>query len=189
MKCSRQILSFTFLITVVMLSCKKKEQTAKTCINNGYFKFLKLGNKWIYDDSSSLGFTQTIMNIDSDETWTIGELKKRSYDEFLFLFSYKECNDWLYFSYPSNSMSQKYFPAKRNIGLKWTASSSDTTFTTYEVIDTNISVNTKAGNFVCDKIIFTATDYPYIDTLYFSNQYGKIKRDGNYSYSLKSISF
>lgn len=192
MKSSRQILSITFLITVVMLSCKKKEQAAETCINNGYFKFLNIGNRWEY---------LSLYDTTADSTITREIVSKTDNDFFVSSFDgsvndssncfRRECNDWLILGNNTNinehNTRDVQIPASREIGKKWGGN-----YFQYVVYEKDITIKTRAGEFVCDKIL-VRDQFSNIDTYYFSNDIGFIKLSTyshyNRGYELKSKNF
>jgi hypothetical protein len=174
-------------------SCKKEDKgSGESCTNNGHSKFLKVGNKLVYqydelfsEDTmmilEAIGTTSggaTEFNITGGGAFG-GAQKKR----FM-----KECNDWLLITTtgePKSSDSRTY-KLVRTAGDTWDAA----VISHYTVLEKDVTVTTPAGNFVCDKILYTQDGAFNTDTLYYSNEVGTVKYIGFIAeYQLKSKNF
>lgn len=191
------ITSICLLGITAIVSCKKeddKKTTPKeTCTNNGYLKFLNVGNKWNYSYWEFSSSEDTFISYSISSQTSAGSYKFDISGGGTLAGAYKtryikECNDWMLVNTsndPTNA-DDKSYPAIRKTGDKWTVGTTNN----YTVVETGVSVTTPAGTFKCDKIAYAQTGAFNVDTIFYSNDIGWIKYDGWFmGYELTSKNF
>ena len=189
------VLGFAILSMATLNSCKKEEKktTKESCTNSGNLKYLKVGNKWVYN-YAELSLSEDTLATLEITSFTSGDAYKIDITGGGTFFGanrnryVKECNDWFLVN-PSGDpgfANDKSYPLIRKAGDKWTIAGSNN----YEVLATGVSVKTEAGTFICDKITYAQSGAFNVDTIYYSNEVGWIKYVGFlFEYDLKSKNF
>ncbi|XZF13054.1 hypothetical protein ACTHGU_14805 [Chitinophagaceae bacterium MMS25-I14] len=184
------------------LSCKKNDSSGSSgsggCQNNGYIKFLKVGNKWNYNylDFFSADTSMT-MEITSEPSsgvfvttltgggYVVSATGNKRYTQ--------ECNDWMLVNPAiAPTAADKTYKLNRQLNDTWTTIPGNITTITnsYTVIGKNVPVTVPAGTFTCDVFAYNQQGTFNTDTIYFSNEVGYIKYVGFlYEYELKSKNF
>lgn len=161
-----------------------------TCTNNGLAKFLKVGNKCVYDysevysDDSVLTLEVTGQTSGGAYQYSIsggGQIFAQGGNTR----NMKECNDWVSVSITGEPTTKTY-KLNRALGDTWTVNNVNT----YTVVAKNVTVSTPAGNFVCDKLTYYTAGAFNTDTIYYSNDIGEVKYDGLFDeFTLRSKNF
>ncbi|PZF74184.1 hypothetical protein [Taibaiella soli] len=162
--------------------------TSGSCTNNGLAKFLKVGNKLVYDYSEVYTddsvFTMEVTGTTSAGSYQFaltggGQVFASAPARVM-----RECNDWVKVS-ASGEPTNLTYKLNRAQGDSWVVGSS-----TYTVVEKNVTVSTPAGNFVCDKLSYYTPGTINTDTIYYNNDIGQVKYDGLlYEYTLRSKNF
>jgi len=191
-----RITAVLLALSGLLASCKKEGKDGPggdSCTNNGHTKYLKVGNKLEYEYAE--------FSLSEDTSMTLECVGKKG-DSYEFHITgggqwgsagggkrfMKECNDWLLINEANEPVSpgNRTYQLVRKNGDTWTASS----VSQYTVVQKDVSVNTRAGTFICDKITFHLEGAFNTDTIYYSNDIGTVKYDGfAMEYELKSKNF
>lgn len=190
--------NFFFLCSVLCFglcfSCQNDDVPGANCNPTADFPYLEIGNKWTYNYSeffsgnSELTYQIVAMPEPGYFTVAIGSQSSFLPDEGTW-YSCGESISGLYID--SDEPEDNVFALSNPVvGDSWSNVTDSGGVGNYEVVETDVSVTTPAGTFLCDKITYHQPGTINTDTIYESTTIGRIKYVGlAISYELKAINF